>query len=427
MRKPYFLRSAVMAAIFLLVQASWCAETAAARAAKAGELVTLKHHKILRLFGKDIKERGFAHGYLLAAEIRDCMEDALKSLPLFSAEKFAEQVAPWAKKNFVWDESAKLELEGLFQGVRARLSDTELVCPVLKRAMTLDDLYGINVIADWFGPACSGFTAWGTLTGGPVVHGRNLDFPIGKRAVTNQVVLASAALMSRGKAGAQKAWIGVGWPGLITQFSAMNEDGLVCNLHDATNVAKGGVTEGFVARGLLLRRIVEAVDPEKGDAATAAAALAERQPVSCGNLFHLAWPKQAAVRTKTVPCAVLEFDAADRGAGQKAVFIRRPEGEPFCVLTNHYCLRRAALDCKRYSDIHGVLANMAKEGTPLGVPEARKVLIAGELALAAHTLVFLPDERTLHVALTRGNFLSTRTAGALFTFAELQARSGVDP
>jgi len=424
MRKTCFLRFATIASILFFIHASLCAETAAERAAKAGELTTLKNHKVLRLYGKDIKERGFAHGYLLAAEIRDSMEDALKSLPLFSAEKFNEKVVPWAKKNFVWDESAKLELEGLFEGARARLSDAEMVCPVLKRAMTLNDLYGINVIADWFGPACSGFTAWGALTGGPVVHGRNLDFPIGKRAVTNQVVVASARLARRGKAGEQMAWIGVGWPGLITIFSAMNEDGLVCNLHDASNVAKGGAAEGFVARGLLLRRMIEAIDPEKSDAAAAAAAIAERQPVSCGNIFHLSWPKKAAERTKTAPCAALEFDAADRGAGQKAVFIRRPDSDKFFVLTNHYCLRRAALECKRYTDISGVLAGLAKDGVKVGVPEARKALIAGELSLAAHTLVFLPDERSMHVALTRGNFLSTRTAGALFTFEELQEKSG---
>lgn len=411
-----------------LVSAALQAQTSAERAAAAGELAVYKNHRVLRLYGEHARERGFAHGYLLADKIIESMDDALKSLPFFTAEKFEKRLSPWAKQNFLWDEDAKQELEGMFEGLCAKLNEQERVCPVLARAVTLDDLYAINVIADYFGPACSGFSAWGPLTeDGKVVYGRNLDFPIGGRAVANQVLLAIDRLPGHDGKKKSKAWIGAGWPGLITVFTAMNEDGLVCCLHDATNTVKDGVKEGFVPRGVLLRRILESIDPAKVEPAGAAAQLVAERPSACGNLFHLAWPKSAAEKHKQTPAAVLEFDSAGRKPGTlDGIAIRRMDASGSLVLSNHYCVRNKEVECARFARIVQAVSGSTKQDQKIGVAASRRILIGGELPTAAHTVVFLPDDKVMHVAITRGNFLSTRVAGAGFEFKDLLKRGKSD-
>jgi hypothetical protein len=423
--RPLFLAAL---ALGLLAAHPLFAQTAAERAAEAGELVTLKGQKILRLYGEDAKERGFAHGYYLASGIIEAMDDALKSLPFFTVEKFEKRLIPWSKDHFQWDPASVREFEGVFEGLCAKLGEKERVCPALGRSVTLDDIYAINVVADYYGPACSGFSAWGPLTeDGKVVYGRNLDFPIGPRAVGNQVILANERLRAHDKEPKRKAWIGVGWPGLITVFTAMNEDGLVCCLHDATNVIKGGPKDGYVARGLLLRRMLEAIDPDEGDPAAAAAKMADERPAACGNLFHLAWPAAVAQKLKSTPSAVLEFDGTGREeAGAKAVSIRRMDERNYLVVTNHYCVRSKELECNRFAHITDDLAALVRNNQKIDLAAARKLLIGGELPTAAHTVVFLPDSRTMHVAITRANFLSTRVAATAFSVKELLKRGNAD-
>jgi hypothetical protein len=398
------------------------AQSDAQRAAAAGELVNLKGQRVLRLFGTDARERGFAHGYFLAADVVVAIEDALKSLPLFTAEKFEKQLVPWATRKFAWDAEATAELEGLYAGMCARLGAKGLLCQPLGRPLRQDDLYAANVVADWFGPACSAFTVWGALTeDGKVIHARNLDFPIGPRASATQVVLAVSPAPASATRPARRAWVGVGWPGLISVYSGMNSEGLVCCLHDAMNVVRNGARDGFIARGLLLRRMLETLDPSEGDPAEAAARMAAERPVASGNLFHLSWPRAAADKARMAPTAVLEFDSAGRDGSSKPVAIRRPSDAAFIALTNHYCVRRPPLECGRFERLQQGLTQVSRDSARLDAASARKLLICAEQTVVAHTLVFLPDQRALTVSITRNNLLATRTPGTEFAWGELFA------
>ncbi|MCZ7648436.1 MAG: C45 family autoproteolytic acyltransferase/hydrolase [Planctomycetota bacterium] len=399
------------------------AEDAEARAKRGGELTELHGYPVLRLRGTDMRARGFAHGYYLADKVIACLDDALRSLPWFSAKRYEEQLRPWATKNFHWDADADDELAGLYDGMAARQGAEHLRSEVLGRALKPDDLHAINTIADWFGPACSGFTVWGKLSAeGEVLHGRNLDFPIGGRAVSDQIVLAVEALPARDGRPARRAWIGVGWPGLVSLYSGMNADGLVICLHDANNVLRGGAEDGFVARGVLLRRMLEEVDPAAGDPASAAAKLAAERPTACGNLFHLSWPRAAAEKTGTTPSAVLEFDARDRDGQGGGVAIRRMDASGRLVVTNHYCVRNTPESCERFGAISRAIDALSLGAQTIRVAEARRILIGGKLAAAAHTLVFEPDARRVHVSISRGNLLSPFAVGTAFRTDELLGR-----
>ena len=397
------------------------AQDAANRAHHAGELFSLKNHRVLRLHGPDIRERGFAHGYLLAEEIRDDLDAALKSLPMFDATKYETKLLPWAAKHFEWDNDAIQELDGIFEGMSGKLGKDGLVSKSLNRELTRQDLNALNVLADYFGPACSGFSVWDKRSsGGAVLQGRTLDFPIGPKAIADQLIVVSEAMnpelapTASQKGTTRKAWVCIGWPGLIVQFSGMNSDGLVACIHDGYNTVKGNVGEACLARGLLLRRMLESIDPTAGDPAATAARMAGAQATACGNLFHLSWPRLAAEKTATMPSAVLEFDSSDHN-----VSIRRMDESGTLVVTNHFCQRRAPVVCERFKNITDGLKLLENAKQRVGLNEARKLLMSAEQPVAAHSVYFYPDTVELHIALTRNNIMSPHVAPTAFSFKEL--------
>jgi len=412
--RPRSRATPLVAALLLFSAAGqvW-AQSPAERAAKAGELLTLKNHRVLRLSGNEVKERGYAHGYLLAAEIRNGIDAALCSLPNFDAKKYERSMLPWSQRSFVWDSAATAELDGIFEGLSEKLGSDGLKSSSLGRALTRDDIVAVNVLADYFGPACSGFAAWGKRTpGGEVLHGRSLDFPLGPKVIADQLIVASTALPGRA------AWVAIGWPGLIGQYTGMNSHGLTVCIHDAYNARHSGSGQGFIARGLLARRMLEAIDPNVSDPAEQGAKLAAAQPVACGDLYQLTWPRAAAEKLGLTPSAVLEFDATDR-----KVDIRRMDQSGVLVVTNHFCVRSPPDKCNRFKNMTEALAMLEKSGTPIGLVEARKVLMSAEQPVAAHSVYFYPDKLELYVALTHGNVMSPRVAPVEFAWQELFPRT----
>src|SRR6185295_5339659 len=214
------------------------AETPADRVAKYATISTVNKHRVLRLKGDDVGERGFAVGYLFAQEMVAELETAIKSLPGVTVKLYNETFIPWSKANFAWDADANAEMDGIYAGLVAKLGEEGLQSKLLGRKLTRDDVAGINTLEDYFGPACSAFAAWGErTTDGKVIHGRTLDFPIGADDVAMQVLIVSDPLPDRGAGKpARKGFVAVGWPGMITQYTGMNADGLVVCIHDGYNV-----------------------------------------------------------------------------------------------------------------------------------------------------------------------------------------------
>ncbi|MCY3019062.1 MAG: C45 family autoproteolytic acyltransferase/hydrolase [Planctomycetota bacterium] len=409
----------ILCLLLLLPVAAVRAQSDGERAAKAGTLSTLKNLRVLRLSGGDVKERGFAHGYLLAADILDIFDAALGNLPNFNARRYETGLLPWSRKTFTWDADATAELDGIFAGMTAKLGPDGLQSSALNRALTREDLVAINVLADYFGPVCSAFAAWGKRTaGGEVLHARSLDFPLGPKIIASQIVVVSEGVPARGEdRPARQAWVAVTWPGLIGLYSGMNRAGLVVCIHDAYNLQKGVKDSGSISRGLLARRMLDEIDPAACDPAEKGAQMAAAHAAACGNMFQLTWPKAAAEKRSTTPSAVLEFDVADRTVG-----IRRMDESGVLVVTNHFRVRSKPAPCERYTKICEGLATLEQSGKLIGLLEARKLLMAAEQAIAAHSVYFYPDKLELHVALTRGNIMSPRVTPVALTFEELFAR-----
>jgi hypothetical protein len=403
--------------LVLAVLACTCrAQTDGERASKAGELVTINNMRVLRLFGNSVKERGFANGYYLAEEIRDNVDEAIKTLPYFNANKFDDTLSQWARESFVWDADATAEMDGIYEGMLAKLGQEGIKSPLLKRALARKDLNAINAIADRFGPACSGFTAAGACTAeGCVIHARSLDFPVGPKIIASQILIVCAALPERAKdQPARKAWVAVGWPGLIAQYTMMNADGFVAAIHDSYNFVEGGPDRGFIPRGVLLRRMAESVDPMLSDPAAQGEKICSEFPVACGNLFHISWPKAAAEKNHVTASAVLEIDASS-----KKVNVRRMDESGTLVVTNHFLLRNKPVACDRFKCITDGLKLLHDGHRLVGQVEARKLLMAAEQPVAAHSVYFYPDTRKFSVSLTRNNVMSPSVAPVAFDAREL--------
>ncbi len=361
----------------------------------------------------------------MAGELIMELESALKSLPGVTVEQYNDHFIPWAMANFKWDDDANAEMDGLYEGMIAKLGVEGMRSKVLGRVTTRQDIVGINALADYFGPACSAFAAWGERTAdGHVIHGRTLDFPIGLEAVAAQILIVNEAMPKRGaQQPARKAFVAIGWPGMITQYTGMNADGLVVCMHDGYNVrgktwhGHGQSGAGFLARGMLLRRMLEMVDTSSGDPTASAAKLIASQPTSCGNLFHLSWPGEMAKKAGVEPSAVMEFDATEREA-----IVRRPEHPGSIVLTNHFCVLNKATDCERCNHINEGLDLLEKAKRGIGMSEARKLLKSAEQPVAAHSVYFLPDTLEFDVAFSKQNVMSPSVAPTKFSFAELFAK-----
>jgi hypothetical protein len=85
-------------------------------------------------------------------------------------------------------------------------------------------------------------------------------------------------------------------------------------------------------------------------------------------------------------------------------------------------VRTPPVACKRFESITAGLALLDKENKPIGLLEARKLLMSAEQGIAAHSVYFHPDTMAFDVALTRGNVMSPRVAPTAYTFAELFAK-----
>lgn len=342
----------------------------ATHVAVTGRYEVIGTHRVLTLWGTP-RERGFAQGYLLGeqvvAGIAHDFERIMKPfLPMYEA-LVKTTVVP--KFNFTERETA--ELEGLFEGLKARLPKEKLRIEALDRAFELVDLKALNTFGDWYGLGCSSLAVWGELTadGQPLV-GRNFDFPAFDLVLAHQYIAVRAA-----EDGAQGS-VGVSYPGCIGTLTGMNAAGVFVAIHDVR--IKPDMKKALrpnVPRLLAVRRILETA---KGAGACAQARdLVRRWPTLYGNNLMVVAPRSG----EGAPCAaVLEYDCRedlDGGCTMRltdGVLERKPTDLPLACLacTNHH-RDRAHPNGKgdgfsrwRYETLSS-LGMRAKPSRPLGV------------------------------------------------------------
>lgn len=345
--------------------------------------------RVLRLDG-DARQRGYAHGYLLAEEIRQMVTTLLVSPQVRGdVQRYELGVRRQAIPQFTFTAAEQRELEGMLEGLSAKLGADGMRIATVGRSIDLVDLKALNVFADLQNGGCTSFAAWGPATpDGGMIVGRNLDFDRLPGLGESQLLVVRPAAGDK-----LYGWVSVNWPGQLGGYTAMNDAGVFAAMHDVmrpTNLVGGP----FVPRALAIRRIMETVDAT--DTVTKTERLLQGARAFCGNNFMVAAPFHG----QATPAAVFEYDAdTSRSAG---VTVRTPSArdhrlpEHTLACTNHYRARGQSFPCKRYASVRRVLKENASGG--LDTEQARAVQQSAAVHDTLHTVIAQPNQRTFWVS-----------------------------
>lgn len=343
---------------------------------------------VLELWGSP-EDAGYAHGFLFAHEAVALMDRCMLNERAIPATPMYENILmPSVRRQFVWDATWRQELRAMFRGMRDRLGAEKLRSKRLNRPLKIEDVMAANAMADWFGLFCSSFSVWGSLTNdGDTLTARNLDFPNVGDLDKGQIVV-----IYHGD-GQKKPWVGVGWPGMIGVYTAMNRDGATISMHDS-NGLPAAQSEGFTPRSLILRETLETLEPASFVADVRR--VFERRKTMVANNIHVSLPNGAA----TNPAAVFEYDANRREGG---VTVRLPAQETDAIAdmlccTNHMRLRQPARDCHRFDKLDAQLRKLHAAGEKLDPAGAMALIHSVRWQVPTlHSVVFEPNERRIHV------------------------------
>ncbi len=400
---PFMLRRGrSLLALALVAVGAAFAHAESGRPAR-GELVRLKGVPVLRLDGTP-RERGYAHGYFLAREIVDLFTRYMPFVAR-SPERYEEVIRPEVAGRFAFPKEVREEIAGMFRGIRTRLPRAGLTTH-LGRPLDELDLLAMQAMPDWYPFACSSFVAWGRLApDGPLV-GRNLDFFI------HPVLLENHMLVVNARSGEKRAWVSLGWPGLVGALTGMNEDGVVAFIHDA-NAPMLETQNDMLPRMLALRAILERAGRERP--AADAMRLIGDVPTRWGGLIFVAGPRAGEVEGAA---GVLESDARGttlRTAGQDPVGSRVPG----FACTNHFRARARPESCERYDTIVRRLGGFLKGGRALDFKTAFGLLHDVRQRITMQSMVVILRTREMWFRLARPDRPIEEAAAVRITWDEL--------
>jgi hypothetical protein len=377
---------------------------------------------VLRLWGTP-RERGFAHGWLLA---RDIVDGADRSLSAFLGSRmplYETMMLPLAKTAFTFSEEEREELQGILDGLEARLPETsDRTITSLGRPPRMDDLLLVNVFGDLYALGCSSLAVWGSKTeGDETLVVRNFDFPALDLVAARQHVRIVAP--REGALG----YVGVSHPGGIGMLTGMNAEGVFAAIHDV-HVTPGmeDLAQKNVPRLVAIRRLLEQVAAE--GAVEKAAALCRSWNTLYGNNIMVATSKPG----DGLFAGILEYDTREKD--DEGVDLRRAAAdEEHVVCTNHHRVRGSG-SCWRYDTLTGACRDddpalvtveelFALAGR-ISFPEPDEKIEQGALA-TLHQVVGETAARRLHVrTATFGENIRTRPTLDFDVSRELDALAG---
>ncbi len=370
---------------------------AGAEAKLSGSLTTIHGVKVLTLTGSP-HDNGYARGFLMAQEIRENLEVIDALLPPNVDFNLAQKaVIP----RLVRTDSEKQEIDGLIEGMRAKLGDKGITLKRIGRPLSSDDIWFILAFPDMH---CSAFAAWGTLTSdGGLVVGRNLDYQ-GKDYVGS----GACIVVHKSSSPKQQSWIDFTLSPLPGASTGICQDGRFAAILDSK--ATGPSKPQANLRIFALRDFVE--KPLDG---TAFAGQAEKFfkgiPILRGTNFFLCSPKAEA--------CIVEYDGnlkKDSGVTMRMP----PAGQNWIAVTNHFRERSPAEGCGRYAKLEKALQELSSSGKKIStLDDAWKIISLPAQGNTLLTIVYNQSKRTLAVSFTDGKKNAADLKPTQFTLDEL--------
>lgn len=381
------------------------------RPALTGSLDTVKGVRVLRLSGTP-REMGLTHGWLMAEEILDGFDAYLLKNPLVGGAKgYTSRVLPMVEKSMTWSPEEVAELEGIIEGMTAKLGDA-MMQKGLDRKFDLRDLKALNSYGDWYMFACAAVSVWGDLTpDGGTITARNFDFPPAPVLYRTQMLLAYAP-----KEAGRKRWVTVGFPGLIGVISGMNEDGVGIFVHDVNPKDRKMGATGVRSRLLALREALE-ISGAQG-APQRVNDVLKGLTSWMGNNIHVTSPFDGT----HVPAAVIEYDG-DETDGEGVTFRLPDPKDTWVVCTNHYRVRSTPRKCVRYGTAVQTLGTLAETKSKMDGKAARELMSKmtqrNPFSTTLHTVVFYPSQKAFDLALSTQKTHCTDVEAIRFGLDEL--------
>ncbi len=395
--------SARLAACLLFATAGAACAEPAAKQPICGELSRIGDMRVLRVWGTS-EERGYAHGWLLADEIKRLFESFVADVRFSGgAKNYNAMTRPMAESLMRPRAVYRREMEGIVAGFRARLGDGAKIAG-LDRPLEYGDLLVINCLSDRVGPMCSSFAVWGPLTAdGATLTARNLDWPRHTWMIGAELVLVQLPSEKPKREG----WASLTWPGFVGCLSGMNASGVTVAMHDVPVGGPEGIL-GFTPRGLALR---EALEKSSGPTAIdEVAALFRKRHVAVGTNIFVSEPWKAG--QEQCAAAVMEYDGStsnSEGVTLRGPASPQPDGVAcFLACTNHFRERGESHDggptCPRYAKLMAALIDARSKKQTLDVEDVWRIAASvnmpgtGGAMLTYHTIVFEPNKGIMHLA-----------------------------
>ena len=203
-----------------------------------GEISNYEGKKILKVWGTHY-ERGYAHGYLLADNILDVIDNYL--LGFFFQNNIAvyEYSRQYVIDNFNIEDKYLTECEALIDGMEA--AGVDIYNQQLGReydkydvlvSNSIVDLTALRKLRDELDFGCSSLSSWGNSTqsdtelNGSIVITRNMDWTANQTLFDNHLLLVNLPEEST-----ENAWISFTFPGMIGALSAINEFNLSASMN----------------------------------------------------------------------------------------------------------------------------------------------------------------------------------------------------
>jgi len=406
---PSALETVMRSLALLLVITLWVAsfpgcatspQLLAAASCSHGSLAYVKAVPILKLTGTPY-ESGYAHGWLTAPGILDMVDAVCASnLLLANSDDYERKILPLVK-HFDLESSQEQELQGVLDGIRARLGD-RAVFKSKGRPLTYDDLLAYNTCGDWYRQACSSFAAWGSSTqGGHVWVGRNFDFLPNPTFFPYQMVIVRNSPSGH-------SWATVAVPGMIGCITGINDCGVFAAVNDAFLPVRPAQGQ-FSPRLFVVRSLMESCEARDLAAQAAPILRAHRQ------MFDSSILLAAPVSDGTSPSLVFEYDGRQDKTG--GVTIRSAGDNPpqlspeMITCTNHFQKRDdpsfnllETLMEYRHPLLGLVLKTTVARRQPVDFTAARKTMGAARLPSTVHTVI--ADLNTLDFWYAPGKFFS---------------------
>ena len=375
-----------------------------------GALTRIKGYPVLQLSG-NARQRGRAHGFLVARQILDFFEFYILEDKFRSIEKYATTFAPFLEKNFAYPTEFIEEADAVIEGMRE--FGVDLHVPGLDRDFNRTDLCAINayIEARAMRSSCTQFAVWGDATagtdvGGKIVTGRNMDGEIDLRKTTVHGFLLFAVNPAEPD---QKRYVSMMWPGFIGTISGINEDGFY-SMENAGPSGPGAVVDRLVpiswTQRMALATLGADATPESVEALLKKYASSGGGACGPGSVILWAVP----YREQSDPAFIYEGDRFG-GAMRRSSDVR-PRAATDIMGSNHYLIygcqpdrartnfgKRAGFSTSwRYETGMHKLESFRRLEKPIGTAEMRELLQSVCHGTTEYAIITRPNELSFDVA-----------------------------